>query len=694
MSRTEVKLEFIGTAGVNSFIANTSSPRAVMDFSHFSARVPLISPDERLIKSGIEYELGKYLDDVRVDNNCIVKGVVPRFKEYGYEPPSYTLFTEFERDGKLFIDVIEVPTYRSNHSFFGFQLHPTEALNNLEYGSILEEGTQLAKTASYGREGSMNFGLNANVAIMSHPSVADDGFVISESFAKRAASTSITKRIINVSKNTILLNLNGDEKHFKFLPDIGEKVRADGLLCATRERNDWFSISDMSDRSLNELDVIFDTSTYVNVDSVVLDIKVIRGNSKPEFSAKMTEQLDHYTDMLLNYYSLVTSKFEQLLAEKKALYGGLDSVRLTPRTHRFITDSYVKLNAATNRKNTISYRKLPIDQYRIEVTTMSTVIPNLGHKLTDIHAAKGVVCLILPDEKMPVDKNGVRADLITDSTSTISRMNIGRAYESYMGATSRDNRTRIIEAVRRQFGESALKRPPEGAVNYVCDYLHGLYAMINPEMTGFLESLNPEERILHTQEVLNTGLFIYYPPDNSRNITDVISDIEASIYKPLNDKVTYVNGANQTVETNENIQLGVIHVMILEKIANLYSGVSSSRVNNFGFPVKGSNFDKFRYPHSLTPAKLLAETENRILISYVGPEAVADMMDLALNPSSHKTVYKNMLQNPYGYDAGFDVNRRDIPYGETKSLQTLNHLFTAAGFDMTYEEDIHAQDNR
>lgn len=117
------------------------------------------------------------------------------------------------------------------------------------------------------------------------------------------------------------------------------------------------------------------------------------------------------------------------------------------------------------------------------------------------------------------------------------------------------------------------------------------------------------------------------------------------------------------------------------------------RLTTFGFPVKGASVDKHKYPHSQTPNKLLAETENRILISHIGPEAVADMIDLALNPTAHKTVYRDIIQSDVPYNTEFDVDRSDIPLGNTKSLQILNHIFTAAGFTMTYEEDIHAKNN-
>jgi len=45
---------------------------------------------------------------------------------------------------------------------------------------------------------------------------------------------------------------------------------------------------------------------------------------------------------------------------------------------------------------------------------------------------------------MPVDELGNRADIITDNYATISRMNLGRSYEMYLGSVSRDNRHRLI----------------------------------------------------------------------------------------------------------------------------------------------------------------------------------------------------------------------------------------------------------
>ena len=81
-----------------------------------------------------------------------------------------------------------------------------------------------------------------------------------------------------------------------------------------RTRNDWFSVSDMNTNNLNEPDVTFDNLVYVNPNSTVIDINIIRGNyNKPEFTSKMTQQLDQYAEMLINYYRNIVNKSEKTL---------------------------------------------------------------------------------------------------------------------------------------------------------------------------------------------------------------------------------------------------------------------------------------------------------------------------------------------------------------------------------------------
>lgn len=688
--KTEIKPEFLGIAAINPFIANTSSPRAVMDYSHFSSRVSLINPEKKLIKSGIEYELAKYINDVKSHKDVIVKAVIPRYRELGADlVPSYFLLVQYEENSELWLDYIELESYKTHHSFFGYTLDFKETISNISYNSAIAKDTILAKTTSYADDGSYMFGVNANVVFMSHPSVSEDGYVISESFAKKCKFTAVTKRAINLTKDNLPVNLYGDATKFKFIPDIGQRVRSDGLLCAVRPRNDYFSISDLNDYNICEPDYTFDSLVYVPPGSKVIDVKIIRGNyNKSEYSSKITEQLDEYAFYLTNYYNSIISTYENTVNECKRLYGA-GTVRISPKLIRFIADSMVKIESMKNNRIKLVNRKVPIDQYRVEVVVLTELIPNIGYKMTDVHAAKGVICKILPDEQMPVDKNGNRADVITDAAATISRMNLGRAYEAYLGSVSRDNRALLQKYFFAKYGQDKDKYHyiAKEDIDYFYNFIKGLYSLINPDMVEFIDSLSTQGLVEHLIEVLFDDLYIYYPTDNEYNITDVIDKIEKSQYRPLNAPVTYVDDLGRVVETKENIRIGKLYFMFLEKIANTYSAASSAKVNTFSFPIKGGNIDKHKYPHALSPTKTLGETETRIITSLGGsPELISELFDLTLNPATHKTVIRSILDSPVGYDPNFDIDRSIIPYGQTKSLTMLRHIFNVYGFDLNFAE--------
>lgn len=690
---SELKPEFLGIAAINSFIANTSSPRGIMLNAHFNSHLPLLHPESRLIKSGAEYELDKFINDCRIDEDCIVKAIIPR---YGgntgvKQVPEHLLIVEFEKNGQLYLDCIEVQTYKSHHTHFGYPLEPTDEFKSLHFNKELKKGTILSQARSHMKNGDYAYGVNANVALMSHPSVSEDGYVISRSFCDKLTSTSYLRRTIYLDKNLIPLNLYGDNERYKAIPDIGEKVMPNGALCALRKRNNWFTITDFSNNGLADIDPNFDTMMYVNPHSEVVDIKVIKNNFyKTDYNSDMNSQLDFYANLLIMYYKNFLSAYEQIRGEKKKLYNAENFVKLTPRMHAMLMEAYTITQSTQINKIKLCYRKVNIDHYKIDIVTRSDIRLNIGHKIVDTHAAKGVTVLILPDEAMPVDKNGVRADVISDPSSVNSRMNFGRVYEGYLGAVSRDNRAKLIQFVRDRYGvdfKDIKGRMNGDDITYIQNFLAGLYALINPQMLEFINSLNPDELYNHIGEVLNEAMYIYYPVDNEYNITDVITNIDQSIYAPLNGPVQYQLEDGTTVESEENIRIVNMYYLYLEKIAHTYNGVSSAKINTFGFPIKGSTIEKYKSPHALTPTKTLGETEIRILTSYLGEKAVAELLDLNLNPISHKLVVKRILTDMYPSVPTKNIERAIYPYGQNKSLLLLKHIFNACGIDIGYQTD-------
>lgn len=692
-SYSELDPRLLGTAASNSLVGHCSTPRAVMDSNHMASRPSLLYPEKKQsLISGVEYELGKYIDDIKVPENCEVLGSVQKIPGSPHNPET-TVFITYYEDGKLWLDVVVVPAFRSKHSYFGYKLHPTEEMLSLSYGKALMKDTILAATDSLGDDGFYKHGFNANVAMMTDPATAEDGFVVAEEFLDKLSFYSLETKIINLDKETFLLNIYGDENNFKAFPNVGEKVREDGILCAVRRRNDFFAVTDLNDDDIKEIDYIFDEPLYINKDAreaTVVDINVYRGaNIRCVYSDNMVTQLEENYEMNQSYSENVIRNYHTILRELRSKFGRNFTPNISPKLTVLIKDHLVFRETSTSKRRTRKKRK-EIDQYYIEIKVLSYVRPNKGFKLTGLFGDKGVICDIRPSKDMPfVPGTNIRADIIAGGApETISRMNTGRVCEAYMGAANRDNRDRLIARLKEKYGSGFIHKLKNEDYEEIRLWLRGYYRLINPKMVTFIDNLHPEALEEHIHEVLDEWLYIFFPPNNEYNIIDVIKAIDASEYKPVEAPVQYT--ANGIVKvTDEAMIIGRSYFLLLDRTARDFSAVSSAKVNPFMLPIKGSEADRNKYPHNLTPVTNLSETETRIIAALAPSQLIAELYDITLNPASHKQLIRNILEGDKLFDPDFSIDRNVNPYGGSKPLELTKHLFRASGIEMVFKHDDH-----
>ena len=106
-------------------------------------------------------------------------------------------------------------------------------MTRLTEGSKHLKGTKLFDTPAIDDYGNYCYGTETNVALMSIPATIEDGIVISESYAKKLVTHGFEKRVCSWDKRNFPLNLYGDPNDpndYKPFPDIGQKIRADGLV--------------------------------------------------------------------------------------------------------------------------------------------------------------------------------------------------------------------------------------------------------------------------------------------------------------------------------------------------------------------------------------------------------------------------------------------------------------------------------
>lgn len=295
---------------------------------------------------------------------------------------------------------------------------------------------------------------------------------------------------------------------------------------------------------------------------------------------------------------------------------------------------------------------------------------------------------------MPVDADGNRADVVMDGNSTISRMNPARMFEQFINAASRDVRKHLIKLFNVNPDDKHLNHQITEIFNNnralfddAYQYLMGYYKIVSPKQFRIFKAATDEQKISHLAVVINDFIYLFIPPNHE---PELIDDIYVSItkkYPPTYSPVTYTGYSGKTVTTKDNVRIGSVYMMLLEKIGGDWSSVSSARLHHFGFLAPVNKFDKSSSPFRMQPVRVLGEAEIRILISYCGQVATAELLDRNGSPESHKEICKNILTANKPTNIDLCVDRNVVPFGGNKSLQLLKHILFVSGIEFKYTDN-------
>ena len=295
---------------------------------------------------------------------------------------------------------------------------------------------------------------------------------------------------------------------------------------------------------------------------------------------------------------------------------------------------------------------------------------------------------------MPTDAAGNRADIIMDGFSTLNRMNPGRTYEQYINAASRDLMVELRDKLGipkdltkyvKVYGIIANKFDNEFSLYASCyDRLMNYYKILSPQMFKAFMNRNEDFQINHLAKALTSGIYLYLPTDNQVDYVSAIEELMVK-YPPVYGPVSYIGYSGNRCITKDPILIGSVYMLLLEKIADDWSGVSSARIQHFGVVAPINKNDKYSQPIRNQPVKVIGETEGRILVAYCGQPMVAEIMDRNNNPATHKNVVWNLLKSDKPSNIASIVDRMTIPLGSAKPSQIISHVATCAGWRFKYE---------
>lgn len=687
----EALREFLGVCGLNPWFGHDSSSRQQMFASHLGQCLVINGATQRFFQTGMEREYGKYTFSVKMPVDGAVIKIIHRYLSGvgeesipGRSPQQVIIYEDHETKE---VGCINITTFCSNHPYFGFEYKPTPELGSLHEKKPISKDTILLNSPNVADDGGYKFGIEANMLFATLPGTSEDGIIVSEALLPRLGFKKYERRTVSFGRSEYPLNIFGTPDNYKPFPEIGELVRTDGLLMATRKHGEGTRMLDMSIYDTMNVVLPFDRPTYAtNGEGRIIDIKIHHDamNNGGLTPFGMDAQPAKYDKAKVRFYQEIWNEWKRLHRTRgKALL-------LTPEFSSLVKEA-ISVVGITKERIHKNFRREPLDDYRIEFIIEYNVIPTEGFKLTDCHGGKGVFCKVEKVENMPIDQHGNRAEIVMDPNSTVSRMNLGRLFEQFYNAARRDVRRKLSLDLGIEFGDrhalqkiELVRRDNPTLFERSWNYLLRFIQILSPRQANW--HIDGEYRY-NAQEymarVLQEELFIYLPPENEPESEQIMADLRRE-YMPLFGPVQYVGNSGNKVITKLPMMIASMYVLLLEKTADDWTAVASGNTQHFGVLSQMTNSNKYTRPTRFSPIRADGEAEVRIKFSYAGAEITAETLDRNNNPSTHKMVLRNLLTAAKPSDVKMLVDRTKNPLGQDRPKQMVKHLIQMGGSKFVY----------
>jgi hypothetical protein len=686
----EIKYHYAGNAIIDPWFGVTSAARGAMLLGQITQAPVIKGAEPRWFQTGAELRFGEHSFDMRIPEDVQILSVMRKYPtgmggDAIKHNPETTIFYEHYYDEFKTVGVLRVPEYMSFHQTFGFQLERNkEVWENLHPGAMIPKDTILSKSKGLSKDGHFCAGMNVQAAFFGHHATIEDGFLISDEILEEFAPHAYGTAIGSCGRKSFLLNAYGN----KPFPDIGERIRPDGVVFATRDLDDDLSPAEMTPRALREIDRTFDRVVIGEPGAIVKDIKIYRDERQnPSFTPSgMETQLMKYYDALCTYYREVLKFYNGLKQKRK------DRLRITDEFNQLVVEAMIYLpQAEGQRKLSRMYRLDPLDEWRVEITYESLKVPGGAYKITDFHGGKGVVCKTLPRSQMPRDEFGNVADVVIFGGSTMRRSNYGRIYEHGFGAAVRDLAQRIrIEADLPRHGElkqaevnASPKANDQAFIEYAFNEFQELWWIIAPTMHELMKEHPNKREYIH--EIMRQGFaYVFTPVDDTTHLPTAMDTIINGKFCPNYTPVTFTDVTGKVTTSKDKVLIGPLYMMLLEKIGDDWSAVSSVKVQQFGLPSKLNNSDRSSTPGRESAIRSFGESETRSYNCTVGPEATMELLDQTNNPLAHTSVVNSILTAKKPTNIERAVDRKKVPFGNSRPVSLLSHMLQTRGIEFKY----------
>ena len=649
-----VRPDILGIDVLHGAFAETCSTQRISMFSaHQSQSLNLHGAEFPGIATGWECMSGNYEWASKLEHDIQIIKVIPKFRlNMGasilrHNPSKLIIYRTINTEHPV-VDIMEIKDYTALTDGFGYKNKMTEANYLLSENSIITKGTQFTTSPSHDDE-LYKQGVNANVVYLTEQAVTEDAARISESLAKKMEHTAICSSTIQIPRLSIPLNNYGTDDEYKLFPDVGDIVNKDGVLMAFRPKHDETFLSEIKNESLMKTEYLHDNIYYAVPGAEILDVQVYithRAFRNKKYHNGPYSQLFKYQAQHNQFYEDVLNTHQQLKTEGEAISNKFSNyiIKLLELNPNYNEKNEAKNKKLINKKDLINFAQVAITYgYKRNV--------GLGFKITGRYGDKGVISAITPDDEMPVDSAGVKADLVCCPITVPSRLNTGQLYEQFFNRASLN----VTTNVRTGVANSKLSKLD--AFKYVLEYIND----IRPIYAQHIESIisTKELQVHYIDDIIENGIYLVIPPFCKEITEDKVLFIsEKYNVKALPTKyvITHSNGQQEDIHLKEPTIIGGKYLYLLCKIPEYQlSSVESSYLSHLGLPIKPKSKNiKAQLQLSVTSQRL-GEDEGSMLNQSVGAMTLAryqglysgsnkanDMLQMGLLTAKYPTRIKSV----------------------------------------------------
>lgn len=667
--------------GVNAFdgykgtVHNSASRKCMAANQKSKACTPIHSDLPRII-SPIQAQTGNFVFDIRIDDNSEVVSVHDKFKvglfgdAISYNPVKIIILRNIET-GEY--DLVEIVDDWNMHTNYGHQYKKSPIIYKLSQGMFLQKDTILCQSPNIKDGNIWSNSIYAETIYMSDSAVIEDAFKISESFANKGSLTEYETHVITYGQRSYPLNIMGNDKVFKPWGDIGDKIRDDGLVFATRDFSTHVENTiGMSNKMLQRILRGTDNLVFGTPGATIVDINVESGIENFEKYKTPESMLNHtkkYLKQITRFQTEIINMYDDIVKYHQRNYRSMPS--FTPRFISYAanafsimtnTDRIKKQNGGIVKK---TYRKNIINEIRVTIKTRYIRPLNKGAKFVGYHGNKGVVGCIVPDEEMPIDKNGNRADVIFGPRAPVARLDLGQNYEQEINACSRD----LSKWVKDNYNKLSNDVIWERLYRYYCAANTKFHLHDSLYTKKFIDD--------HILKVFNEGIYLIAETISEDQQVELIERIHDVIMAELT-PVTYRQSNGKYVTTKDDMLIGGCQYIVLDNtwISNI--AVSMSPLQHHGLLAGSSRLSRTAYPARTHATVNFSETEVRLFASLVGPDVMAEFMALANNIDLHKALVKSLIKSDKPSTIE-DIEGRENIKTSSRNVELIRHFLLCFG---------------